>query len=882
MFPGQGAQYVDMGADVYRHERVFREAVDQCAQILEPILGADLRNVLFAKGDSEENANAQLHQTRFTQPALFTIEYALAKLWMAWGINPAAMTGHSVGEYVAGCLADVFTLEEALTLVARRAELVQAQKPGSMLAVRLPEPEIRPFLNGKLSIAAINSPNLCVVSGPHEAVAELEKQFTSRGVAAKPLRTSHAFHSAMMEPVVEPFTDLLRKTRLMAPKIPYVSNVTGQWVTAEEATSPEYWAGHVRKTVRFADGAIELMRDPRRIMLEVGPGQTLVQLVRQHPARKGEQPVISTLGASRDQEFPNLLTALGRLWLAGAEVDWRGFYENESRRRVVLPTYPFERKRYWPESPIATPEPVATSQIEPAPLVELNQPGAAAHAESSAVSEPAVALPAPSRKEHLTGIVRSLVQDLSGTSLENVEDGISFLELGLDSLLLTQAATLIQRKFGVAISFRQLMESLSTIDSLATHLDEQLPAGSFEPVAPAAVSTVPAPISVQAPALAATGTSQSAMEQLLQQQLQMTAQLLAVVRGQQGTVPPIPATSESGAKLAPPAVKKSAPDESKAHGPFRPMDRSAAEGLTERQQSMLDALIARYTKRTIGSKRLAEQNRPVLADPRTAAGFKQIWKEIVYPIYTVRSDGSKVWDVDGNEYVDFVMGFGASLFGHRPPFVVEAIRHQLELGFEIGPIQPMVGEAAALVRELTGMERVGFCNTGSEAVLAAIRVCRTVTGRDKIAMFAGAYHGIFDEVLARPLTVNGEVRAAPIAPGIPESAMGQLMVLDYGRPGIARTDPPAWTRVGGRPGRASTKSAAGFAAPRIPPRTTPHHRRNRHGAGLRRGGDRLPHSSRRGAGAFQRSGGCSHVWQSRRWRAADRYRRGQAAVSRCS
>ena len=212
------------------------------------------------------------------------------------------------------------------------------------------------------------------------------------------------------------------------------------------------------------------------------------------------------------------------------------------------------------------------------------------------------------------------------------------------------------------------------------------------------------------------------------------------------------------------------------------MDRGGAVGLTERQQSMLDALIARYTKRTIGSKRLAEQNRSVLADPRSAAGFKQLWKEMVYPIYTVRSDGSRVWDVDGNEYIDFVMGFGASLFGHRPPFVVDAIKHQLELGFEIGPIQPMVGEAAALVRELTGMERVGFCNTGSEAVLAAIRVCRTVTGRDKIAMFAGAYHGIFDEVLARPLTVNGEMRAAPIAPGIPESAMGQLMVLDYGRP----------------------------------------------------------------------------------------------------
>ena len=316
--------------------------------------------MLFAPAGDEEAANEKLRQTRFTQPALFTVEYALAQLWMAWGVKPAAMAGHSVGEYVAGCLAGVFSLEEALVLVARRAQLVQAQAPGSMLAVRLSEPEIRPLLNGELSIAAINSPNLCVVSGPHEAVAKLEKQMTERGVASKALHTSHAFHSAMMEPVVAPFTDLLRKSRQRAPQIPYVSNVTGRWITAEEATSPEYWAGHVRQTVRFSEGAGELLKDSRRILLEVGPGQTLLQLVRQHPYRKAEQPVVSTLGASRDQELPNLLAALGRLWLAGAALDWRGFYENERRRRIVLPTYPFERKRYWPTSPITTPEPITT------------------------------------------------------------------------------------------------------------------------------------------------------------------------------------------------------------------------------------------------------------------------------------------------------------------------------------------------------------------------------------------------------------------------------------------------------------------------------------------------------------------------------------------
>src|SRR6202035_2225462 len=222
--------------------------------------------------------------------------------------------------------------------------------------------------------------------------------------------------------------------------------------------------------------------------------------------------------------------------------------------------------------------------------------------------------------------------------------------------------------------------------------------------------------------------------------------------------------------------------EVKSHGPFKPIDRAADMAMSAEQTAVLKDLIARYTKRTAESKKLTIKNRPILADPRSVGGFKQLWKDMVYPIFTTHSDGSKVWDVDGNEYVDFVMGFGASIFGHRPSFVVEAVKKQLDLGFEIGPIQPIAGEVAELVREFTGMQRVAFTNTGSEAVLAATRVARTVTGRDKIAVFAGAYHGIFDEVLFRPLTVNGETRTAASAPGVPASAVSQVIVLDYGNP----------------------------------------------------------------------------------------------------
>ena len=222
--------------------------------------------------------------------------------------------------------------------------------------------------------------------------------------------------------------------------------------------------------------------------------------------------------------------------------------------------------------------------------------------------------------------------------------------------------------------------------------------------------------------------------------------------------------------------------EAKSHGPFKPIARDASMATSPEQTAALEKFIARYIKRTPQSKQLAIKNRPLLADPRSVGGFKQLWKEMVYPFYTTRSEGSRVWDVDGNEYIDFVMGFGASMFGHKPKFVVDAVKEQLDLGFEIGPIQPIVGEVAELVREFTGMQRVAFTNTGSEAVLAATRVSRTVSGRDLIAVFAGSYHGIFDEVLFRPLTVNGETRTAASAPGIPASALAQVIVLDYGNP----------------------------------------------------------------------------------------------------
>ncbi|HKH45723.1 MAG TPA: beta-ketoacyl synthase N-terminal-like domain-containing protein [Thermoanaerobaculia bacterium] len=354
LFPGQGSQHPNMAVELYRGEAVFRQEIDRCAEILTPHLGLDLREVLYPAPGSEEEAARRLERTELTQPALFAVEYSLARLWMSWGVRPAAMLGHSVGEYVAACLADVMSLEDALSLIAARGRLIQGLPAGAMLAVPLPESEVAARLTPQLSLAAVNGPELCVVSGPEEAVEALRLELDTGKVECTRLHTSHAFHSEMMAPILGPFTERASRVKLAPPRLPYLSNVTGTWIRPEEATDPRYWALHVRQTVRFADGLAEALADPERILLEVGPGQALTTLASQMPGDRLSRVAVPSLRRPKDDpaeisDLARMLHALGRLWSAGAAVSWESLTAGEQRRRVPLPTYPFERQRYWIE-----------------------------------------------------------------------------------------------------------------------------------------------------------------------------------------------------------------------------------------------------------------------------------------------------------------------------------------------------------------------------------------------------------------------------------------------------------------------------------------------------------------------------------------------------
>jgi len=360
MFSGQGAQYIEMGRGLYDTEPTFRDCVDACSESLAQSLGFDLRDVLYPPPPQREAARDRLSTTAVTQPALFVVEYAVASLFMKWGIRPWAMLGHSIGEYVAACVAGVLRLEDALRLVAARGRLMEIPG-GAMLAVPLPERELADHLPGELSIAAVNGPALCAVSGPVKAIEEFSVHLRRRGIGGLPIHAAAAFHSAMMDPVLSTFTATVRDVTIAAPTIPYVSNVTGTWVTATELAQPSYWTRHLRQTVRFWDGLQEITREGEPVLLEVGPGHTLASLARHASTAKRPLQILSSLRHPDDPQ-PDavvLQTTVGRLWLAGAPMDWAGYHDGEQRRRVPLPTYPFERKRHWIEPVSGPSRPVA-------------------------------------------------------------------------------------------------------------------------------------------------------------------------------------------------------------------------------------------------------------------------------------------------------------------------------------------------------------------------------------------------------------------------------------------------------------------------------------------------------------------------------------------
>jgi amino acid adenylation domain-containing protein len=443
LFPGQGSQYAGMAKALYTHEPYFRAGVDSCLVVAKQQYPAWYEAIAQVDWLAD---TAKLHETAYTQPVLFIVEYALAQLLLHWGIKPQAMLGHSLGEYVAACLAGVFLPEEVLGLLIQRGELIQALPKSQMLSLALSATEAQYYLLAEpsLEIAVINSPRRCVVAGPAASITGLQQRLAASGVTCRLLTTSHAFHSACVEPVLQAYGALVSKVQRKPPQLPFISNVTGTWITAEQAQDASYWVAHLRQTVQFSQGVQTLNQTPslaQAIWLEIGPGRALGDLVKQ---QLNKPLVVASLENKRDEK-QQLAQLVSTLWQAGVALDFTVYYQGSGAKRILLPTYPFERKPYW--------------------LLDKQVPQATPSTEQAST---------PKAPVSLTEIERQLfaiwLQYLPQPVRSNEDN---FFDLGGDSLTAINVLAQIERQFKIKLSPNQILQQ-PTIKALAILLTSLL------------------------------------------------------------------------------------------------------------------------------------------------------------------------------------------------------------------------------------------------------------------------------------------------------------------------------------------------------------------------------------------------------------------------
>ena len=473
MFSGQGSQYAGMTRGLYDTEPAFQAAFDEAVAAMQPHLNDNLQKIIYPSEIDQAKADDLINQTLFSQPAIFVVEYALAKLWQSWGIAADAMIGHSVGEYVAATLAEVFSLTDAASLICHRARLIQSQPPGAMLAVPLAEAAVMPLLGEDLSLAAVNSPGLCAVAGTFAAVEKLEQDLAKEGIATTRLKVSHPFHSHLLESAAQQFAQICATIPMHPPTKRYIANVTGDWVSAELATSPGYWADHLRHTVRFSKGLTTILAEKPTILLEIGPGQVLTGLVRQHADLVENAAVIHSTRAPRVQrdDSEQILTALGELWLAGATINWPAVHHHSQRQRVPLPTYSFQRQKYW-LAPTFLPQsahsPLAdTPAATPLPTIQ-TQPATADYV-------------AP--RDELERTLLALWEEMIG--IRGIGINEDFFKIGGHSLLATQLIAEIRRKTATEVKVQALFKA-PTIAGLAEEIHKLRQSGPEAHITPIA------------------------------------------------------------------------------------------------------------------------------------------------------------------------------------------------------------------------------------------------------------------------------------------------------------------------------------------------------------------------------------------------------------
>ncbi len=777
LFTGQGAIYKDIAIGLYNGSPVYRKYFDLCCELFSKTLSVSIHDAVF--GDNEDWVKRAI----YSQAVTFSVEYSLYQYWKSLGIEPDIMLGHSIGEYAAACASGVMTLEDVVQMISWRGQMMDSVEPiGKMMGILSDcssvEAAIAESGTQNVGVAACNADNNVTLAGIADSVDDVVNCLQKKKrVFVNDLNIPYPFHTKLMSHYEADYSAKVEKISLSKPDKTIVSTITADNDGTVFADS-HYWAGHLSKTVRFAEAIRKVKELGADIYIEIGGTATLTGLTGQCLEISDDMLFLPSLRKGKSA-YAQISETIQQLYLNGIEIFYDALYAGFKHSYIELYPYQFQRKEFWLENKQDSDKVLSKTIVE---------------------SEKVVMSKEQKQENKVNRVKEKILNDIkmiTGNDVEDIRTDQELFSLGLDSIMLLTLGKKIESSFNLEIPMEIFFTELNTIDALAEYLaknqadmPEEVPAETTPLQSPAKVKTmvnasgIPASVPVyNVPAVNAPIANGDDISSLFNRQLSIMQEQLSVMKMLGGQMPvgqivqAAPAVQDK-AEVSKKTVKKM---DTSFYKPYHKQNYKAADtSLTGSRAEYVDNIIEKYTKKMPTSKEYLSKYIFINANERHNSGFKREFKEMFYQVLAKDAHGSHIVDFDGNDFIDLTMGFGVNFFGYAPEFVTEAVGEELKHGFAISAHNKKTGEVAALISELTGKERVNFCNSGTEADMFAIRIARATTGKKKIVFFGGAYHGTADGLLGLPVyNEDGSISTTSVIPGITDGSVSDLIILGY-------------------------------------------------------------------------------------------------------